>query len=152
MPVEDRHRGDRVAPRREELVHGAEWVIRRCHERAADRVHDEGALRHERAAPGIVRRQVERAQHEVEALDLGDELPLVPDVVASGDHVGAARPQLARDLGREPGSAGRVLAVHDRQIDAELRPKARKQRSHGIPSRPADDVTDEQDAHRSYFA
>ena len=73
-------------------------------------------------------------------------------MISGGDDVGPARLQLASDLGREPGATGSVLAVHDRQIDVELRSESRQERGDRVPARPADDVTDEQDAHRAYFA
>jgi len=73
-------------------------------------------------------------------------------VVAARDDVGAARLQLARDLGREPRAAGRVLAVHDREVDPELVAELRQERGDRVAARPADDVTDEQDAHCGYFA
>ena len=125
----------------------AERIVGGRHEGTTDRVHHERALRRERAASRIVPRQVDRPEHEVQALDLACELTLVPDVIAGGNDVGAGRLELAGGLGREAGATCGVLPVHDRKVDAQLVAELGQQRGHRVAARAADDVTDEQDAH-----
>src|SRR5207302_3154439 len=68
----------------------------------------------------IPRRQVQRPDAEGERVDLFQEGPLVPDVVAVGDDVGARFVDLAGDLSGESGTAGGVLAVDDHEVDGAL--------------------------------
>jgi len=59
---------------------------------------------------------------EIECVDVRDELPLVPHVVAVCDDIGAGVAQLLRDLARETCAARGVLAIHDREIDLVFLP------------------------------
>ena len=60
---------------------------------------------------GVVR----RAHDAVVAREERVDLPLAPHVVAGGEHVHAAGEQLQRDLRRDAGAVGGVLAVGDRR-------------------------------------
>jgi len=73
-------------------------------------------------------------------------------VISGRDDVGTTGPQLAGDLRGEPRPARGILTIHDREVDAQLGPQRRQERRDGVTAGSADDVTDEQDPHRGYFA
>ena len=147
VPVEDAHLRRALAELRQQPIQGAEGIVLVRHEHAADRVHDESALRDEPATAGIARRKVQRTERVVERVDLLEERALVPHVVPVRDDIGAGRSDLVRDRRREPGSTGRVLAVHDREADLALVLDAGQQRRETLPPRPPDHVADEEDPH-----
>ena len=65
-------------------------------------------------------REVERPQQALVLGDVGDDVALVPDMVAGGDAVDAGIVQLGADLGGDAEARGGVLAVDDDEIEAEL--------------------------------
>ena len=75
-------------------------------------------LNNEMRRTGAAGKQVERAAHKGQLLDVLVKPALVPAMVAQGDRVHPGRMQLLGDATVDPGSAGRVLAVghHDIQL------------------------------------
>jgi hypothetical protein len=126
VPVEDAHPWRIPAQLIEKTVDRAERIVRRRHERATDRVHDEYVLDHDPTTSGIARREIDRPDREWEQLDVVEELPLVPDVVPVGDDVRAVGVELARDVGGESRAARGVLTIHDREVDAPILSDLRK--------------------------
>ena len=100
------------------------------------------------AAAGRAGGEVERADDARLAVDVADQLALVPDMVAHGDDVGTGGQELVGDGGGEPVAAGGVLAVDDDRIELERRRAARAARPAGSarPERPTTSPTIE-DAH-----
>src|SRR5258705_12856887 len=147
MPVENAHaRG--VAPQLiEEIVDRAERIVRRRHERATDRVHDEDIFDHDKAATRIARREVDGPDREWKELDVVEELALIPDVVAVRDDIRAVGVELARDVQRESRPTGGVLAIHDREIDLVLDSDLRQQRLDRISPWATHDVADKKNPH-----
>jgi len=47
-------------------------------------------------------------------------LPLIPDVIAGGEHVDPQAEEIVGDLGSQAETSGRILAVGDYQIDGKL--------------------------------
>jgi hypothetical protein len=66
-------------------------------------------------------------------------------VVAERDHVGARGEQLVRELARDPRAVGRVLAVDDADVGAELLAQRRQPFLDGAPAGDAEDVREEED-------
>ena len=91
------------------------------------------------AAARRARRQIERADDPRLAVDVADQLALVPDMVAHGEDVGTGVEELGGDRGRQPVAAGGVLGVDDDRIQRQRRPAAwaaRPGARHGRSGRP----------------
>ena len=104
---------------------GAERIVERVHEQPAHDVdhHDLLAARRLEQVGAPARRagrKVDRPQQALVLRDIGDDLALVPDVVAGGDAVDARLVQLGADLGGDAEARGGVLAVDHHEIEAEL--------------------------------
>ena len=97
--------------------------------------------------PGVPGGKLIGLQQALVLGDVGDDLALVPDVVAGGDAVDAGLVQLGADLGGDAEARRRVLAVDRHEIETEFAPQARDFLDHRIAAGPADDVTAEQDLH-----
>src|SRR3546814_8716712 len=69
-----------------------------------------------------------RAQQARLAGDVGHHLALVPAMVAAGDDVGPGFEKLAADLVGDTEAGGRVLAVHDDEVEAEALAQPREMR------------------------
>jgi hypothetical protein len=67
-------------------------------------------------------------------------------VVAERDHVGARGEQLVRELGRDAGAVGDVLAVQDADIRSELLPQPVQASFDGAPSRGAEHICEEEES------
>src|SRR3546814_5502565 len=89
-------------------------------------------LEHAAAAPGRAGRKVVRAQQARLAGDVGHHLALVPAMVAAGDDVGPGFEKLAADLVGDTEAGGRVLAVHDDEVEAEALAQPREMRRNSI--------------------
>ena len=147
VPVEDPDPGRALAKLGEERIDRAEGIVLLGHEDSPEGVHDERPVADDPARARIARRQVQRANAEVERIDLLEEGPLVPDVVPVGDHVGARVADLTSDLTGEPRAAGGVLAVHDHEVDASFAPDGGEKRGDGLAAGLSDDIADEEDPH-----
>jgi hypothetical protein len=66
-------------------------------------------------------------------------------VVAERDHVGSRGEQLVGELPRDAGAVGRVLAVDDAEVGAELLPQRREALLDGAPAGDAEDVRQKED-------
>ncbi len=66
-------------------------------------------------------------------------------VVPERDHVRARGEQPVGELRRDPGAVGDVLAVHDREVGAELCPQPGQALLDGAPAGDAEDVREKQD-------
>ena len=91
------------------------------------------------AAPRARRagREIRRAQQPRLALDIGDDLALVPGMVAGGQHIGAGIVKLAANLLGQAETVRRVLGVDDRDIDLEVAAQPRQMRLHRVAARAA---------------
>ena len=83
------------------------------------------------------------------ALDEDKRLALVEGVVAEGHDVGAGEQDLVADRLRDAEAAGRVLAVDDDEIEPPALAQGRQALDDRVAARPADDVAEEEEAHRS---
>ena len=92
-------------------------------------------------------RIVQRAQHAMVAVDLGDQVALIPDMVAGGDAVGAGLVELGGDLRGDAESAGGVLAIDDDKIGVQPAAQHREMLQRGPPAAAADHIAQEQDTH-----
>ena len=80
-------------------------------------------------------------------VDDGDDLALVPDVVAGGHAVDAHGQELVADLPGDPEAAGGVLDVGDAVVDVVLAEDDGQRLLHDGAPGAADDVADDQDVH-----
>src|SRR3546814_11457394 len=71
-------------------------------------------------------------------------------MVAAGDDVGPGFEKLAADLVGDTEAGGRVLAVHDDEVEAEALAQPREMRRNSIAARPADHIPAEQNSHEPY--
>ncbi len=76
-------------------------------------------------------------------IEKGDNVFLVPNMIAGRDHGHARAQKLDRDLPGNATTAGRVLTVDDRKIDRVLFLQLRQSRDNRLASRLANDVTQE---------
>ena len=133
-------------------VERTERVVERVHEQPAHDVDDHDLLPTRRleqvGAPA--RRaggKVDRPQQPLVLGDVGNDLALVPGMVAGGDAVDTGLVELGADLGGDAEARRRVLAVHDHEVEAELAPETRDLLDHRIAAGAADDVATEQNFH-----
>src|SRR5437879_3260534 len=63
---------------------------------------------------------VVRAENRSAVIETRHHLALVPDVIARGQHVDPEAEQVVSDLRRQPKTPGRILAIRDHQVDAQL--------------------------------
>ena len=103
--------------------------------------------------PGARRsfREVRRPQQARITVDVGDDLPLVPDVVPGRQDVDAAIVELAAEALGQPKSAGRVFRVDDNEIDRELLPQDRDVLFNGVPAGTAHHIPAKQNDHGRPF-
>src|SRR3546814_18391348 len=66
------------------------------------------------------------------------------------DDVGPGFEKLAADLVGDTEAGGRVLAVHDDEVEAEALAQPREMRRNSIAARPADHIPAEQNSHEPY--
>ena len=144
-----------VRPRQlgEDAIGGLERAVDRVHEHAADQIHhrDLDAVGRPEAAPADARRagrKIRRTQQTRFALEVIEDLPLAPDVIAGGEHVDAGVEQLAATVRIDPGATRNVLAVGDHEARLGAMDELRQQPAHGEPPGFADDVAEEEDVHR----
>src|SRR2546421_274807 len=131
------------APQADLTVHADHGVPRPHH----SQVGDEGCAVGQN--PGIRGRDVGMGpEYEAgPAVQAGQHLPLVPDVVARGQHVDSQAEEVVGDPGGQAEAAGRVLPVGHHQVQAILLAELRQEASDGVASRPADDVPDGEHGH-----
>ena len=99
--------------------------------------------------PGVPGREVRRTQEEILLADVRDDLFLVPDVIAGGQHVDPAlREHRAGDLGGDAEAPGGVLDVHDRDVDRVALAEAGQELGEGRAPGVAEDVAHHHDVHR----
>src|SRR5205807_8626276 len=92
-------------------------------------------------------RKVRRAEDARIAVEIGDDLPLVPDVVASGQDIDFGIVKFAAQTFGQAASRSRVLGIDDDQIDRKLTAQGRHVLFNGLTARPSDDVPTKQDVH-----
>ena len=133
-------------------VHAGEGIVDCIHEQTRHGIH------HHQAAPvgqredamalaRRARREVDRSQQAGIAVDVGDDLAFVPDMVAGGDDIDPGGIELGADLVGDAEAMRRVLAIDDDEIERELTPEARHMRDHNLAARAADDIAAEQEPH-----
>src|SRR5436190_22366095 len=76
-----------------------------------------------------------------------DDVPVLPDMVARGDHVDTGVLQLLRASDVDAFAAGGVLSVCHDEIDALVAPELTEQDGHRTAARPPHDVAEERDSH-----
>ncbi len=137
----------------DELVHDLERALGRREEQPAEQVEDsdrravDGRL-HCHPCAGRLARQVRRADHALGLGEVRGNLHPPPDVIAERDHVGACGENSIRELRGQSGPVGRVLAVHDAEIDLELLLQAREPLLDRASARRAEHVREKEDLHR----
>ena len=104
--------------------------------------------------PGAPSGIINRPQQTRLGVDEGDDLLLVPDVIAGGDDLHAGAQQVDRDPRRDPAASGGVLAVDDGEIELPFLLQLRKPRDDRAAAGLAHDVAEEKNfKHRraSYY-
>ena len=96
--------------------------------------------------PGAFRERFAGRITRSELREIGADLHAPPDVVAQRQHVGAGGEKLVGDLGRQPRSVGRVLAVHDAEVDREILLEAGQALLDRMPPRRPEDVGEKEDS------
>ena len=129
-----------------------EGIVEGVHEQPAHDVQDHdlaapAGVEHDRAAPGRAAGVVVRAQDAPLPVEQAHGLALVPDVIAAADDIDPGGENFLTDLFRDAEAAGRVLAVGDDEIDAELAAQARQVPGQRLAPGPADDISTEQEFH-----
>ena len=133
-------------PRRQRLLEMTERVaVEACEQPPHHLEHDDppAPWRAEAgdAEPRCAGLHVERADDARLALDVADQLALVPGVVAERQQIGASGEQIGGNGCGQPEAAGRVLGIDDDGVGAEPLAQARQLRQDDSPAGPADDVT-----------
>ena len=152
----DDHRVGLLAQRRgrHRRLDGAERIVDRVHEDAAecvDHQHLPAVARRNQvgATAGRSSGHVERAEKRRLALDIAQRVALVEGMIAQRHHVGPGIAQAAEmPLGEAAPMAG-ILAVDDDEIETEALDQAGQPVADRIAPCPADDITQEQDAHQA---
>ena len=113
-----------------------------AHQRAVHRRKDRVVIIHEEVGDGIHHDQplasvvgdlnrplsgrslghVDRTKQSRVGLDIGNDLALVPDMVASGQDIDTAGKQLVTDGRGDTKTAGGVLTIDDNEIQAQFGP------------------------------
>ena len=145
-------RGDPETVALQLALDGTERIVGELHEQPAQHLHDNEAAPRRGAelgdpAAGRAGLQVERADEARLAGNIADQLLLVPDVVARGQHVDPGVEERLADLDRDAETGGGVLAVDDERI--ELQPLAQFGRAldQDGTARSPDDIADVEQAH-----
>ena len=99
---------------------------------------------------GRARRKIDRPQQARIAGDVGDDLALVPDVVAGGDDVDAGGVELLADLVGDAEAMRRVLAVGDDEIEREVAAQPRHMLDDDVAPGAPDHVTAKKHPHAIY--
>jgi hypothetical protein len=147
----DENDGRLLAEPRYLLVHDEEGILeRRVHERAPLGVHHRDLdprtvrkLEHDRAVAGSAGWVVNRTEETRLGVEVRDDLPLVPDMIATGDDSDTAAQKIDADLRRNPAPSRRVFTVHDDEIDPPFHAPTRDRFYDGFASGFANDVTEE---------
>ena len=133
---------DRVEPR--------ERIVERVHEQAAHQIDHQNAaafVEHVEAPAGArgSLREIGRPQYPPIAWDVGDQLALVPDVIAGGQDVGPGVVKLAGEALGQAERRRRVLGIDDREIDPEVAPQPGKMRLDRVAPGASDHIAAEED-------
>ena len=104
------------------------------------------------AAAGRARGIVAGPQQAVLVVDEGEDLLPVPGVIPGRDRVHAGIEELVADIAGDPETAGRVLAVGDHEVEAQLLPQGGNVLAHDLPPRAAHHVAYEQEFHGNVLA
>src|SRR5262249_47134039 len=137
------------------IVEPGERIVERVHKEPTHQIDDQHApLAYRMEPPAGTRRrlwEVRGTQYAGIAVDIGDDLPLVPDVVAGGQDVDAGVVQLTAKASRKPKPAGRVLRVDDNKVERDLLPQDRYMLLDGVAARTADHIPAKQNDHSAPF-
>ena len=90
---------------------------------------------------------VQRPQQARLLFDVIDDLALVPDMVARGQHIDPRGKQIIADLRRHAETAGRVLAIDHQKIQLQFSPQRGSGFDHRVTRRAPDNVTQKQNPH-----
>ncbi len=135
----------------QKLFEPGERIVERVHEEPAHQIDDEDALPSDRVEPppgaGGSLREVRRAQDPRIAVEIGDDLPLVPDVVAGGQDIDFGIVKFAAQAFGQAAARGRVLGIDDDQVDRKLTAQDRHVLFDRLTAGPSDDVSTKQDVH-----
>src|SRR5260370_35602413 len=102
---------------------------------------------HPPAGTGRAFREVGGTQDAGIAVDVGDQLALVPDMVPGGQDIDAAIIELAAKALCQATAARRIFGVDDNEVDGELTAQGREALLDRIPPGAPDHVAAEQDIH-----
>lgn len=125
----------------------------RPHEGAAQGVDDAEFLAvaadDDRAAAGGAGRVVDGAQEARLGVEVGVDFLLIPSVVAESDNVSPGTHQVDAEFGGDAISAGRIFAVHDKEIGSVLRLEGGDGGTNDIAAGFAHDVTKKNHFHQA---
>ena len=96
---------------------------------------------------GRARRVVDRAQQPRVAVDVADDLALVPDMVAGGDDVDAGRVELCADFVGQAEAVRGVLGVDDDEVERKVAAQRGQVFEYDVAARPADDIAADKNVH-----
>ena len=91
--------------------------------------------------------EVRRTEDPRIAVEIGDDLPLVPDVIAGGQDIHFGIVKFAAEAFGQAAAGGRVLGIDDNQVEGELTAQRRHVLFDGLTAGPSNDVSTKQDVH-----
>ena len=138
---------------RELLLGFAKGIVERGHEGTALQIEDGVAnavfgAADEQAAARQAIGKIGRPQQARFVREKFENLPAVPDVIATGDHLDSRGEQVLHDARSDAESGSGVFTVGDAQIDLPLRQDIPQAVVDDLASRRADDVSDKKDSQR----
>jgi hypothetical protein len=93
-------------------------------------------------------REVDGAQQARVGVDRGDDLALIPDMIAGGDAVDAGGIEALTDLVGDAEPGRRVLAVDGDEVEGEGITQARNFLDHRVAARPTEDIAAKKHPHQ----
>ncbi len=94
--------------------------------------------------PGVPGGKLIGPQQARIAVDIGNDLAPVPDMVAGGDDIDAAGIEFGADLVGDAEAVRGVLAVDDDEIERQFAAQARQMRADHLAPRPPDHIAAQQ--------
>ena len=93
-------------------------------------------------------REIFRPENPRFFIEMGNDIALVPDMVAGGDHIDADAIEFIADFRRDTEPAGRVFTIHDDEIEVIAFAQHGNMLDHGLAPGPPDHIAAYQNSHR----